>query len=79
MCLLAGLADRGIVGHSAGPRKDAALVRAAFATLEFPISDIEVFHTDRGSEFDNATSRWRTSRKQGFAGRKGPQAPLPVF
>ena len=23
--------------------------------------------------------RWRTSRKQGFAGRKGPQAPLPVF
>lgn len=46
--------NREIVGHSAGPRKDAALVRAAFATLEFPISDIEVFHTDRGSEFDNA-------------------------
>ena len=26
-----------------------------------------------------STSRRRTSRKQGFAGRKGPQAPLPVF
>ena len=54
VCLLVDLGNREIVGHSAGPRKDAALVRAAFATLEFPISDIEVFHTDRGSEFDNA-------------------------
>lgn len=54
VCLLVDLSNREIVGHSAGPRKDAALVRAAFATLEFPISDIEVFHTDRGSEFDNA-------------------------
>ena len=35
-------------------RQDADLVRAAFATLEFPISDIEVLRTDRGSEFDNA-------------------------
>ncbi len=54
VCLLVDLSNREIVGHSAGPRKDAALVRAAFATLEFPISDIEVFHTGRGSEFDNA-------------------------
>ena len=54
VCLLVDPSNREIVGHSAGPRKDAALVRAAFATLEFPISDIEVFHTDRGSEFDNA-------------------------
>ena len=35
-------------------RKDARLVRSAFATLSFPISDIEVFHMDRGSESDNA-------------------------
>ena len=34
--------------------KDADLVRAAFATVEFPLSDIQIFHTDRGSEFDNA-------------------------
>ena len=40
--------------RAAGPRKDARLVKSAFATLSFPISDIEVFHTDRGSEFDNA-------------------------
>ena len=54
VCLLVDLANREIVGHSAGPRKDADLVRAAFATVEFPLSDIRVFHTDRGSEFDNA-------------------------
>ena len=48
------MSNREIVGHSAGPRKDSALLRAAFAALEFPISDIEAFHTDRGSEFDNA-------------------------
>ena len=52
--LLVDLYNREIVGHSAGPRKDARLVKSAFATLSFPISDIEVFHTDRGSEFDNA-------------------------
>lgn len=54
VCLLVDLYNREIVGHSAGPRKDARLVKSAFATLSFPISDIEVFRTDRGSEFDNA-------------------------
>ena len=53
VCLLVDLYNREIVGHSCGPRKDAELVMAAFATLRFPISDIGVFHTDRGSEFDN--------------------------
>lgn len=54
VCLLVDPCNREIVGHSAGPRKDAWLVKSAFATLSFPISDIEVFHTDRGSEFDDA-------------------------
>ena len=54
VCLLVDLYNREIVGCSAGSSKGAKLVKAAFATLEFPISDIEVFHTDRGSEFDNA-------------------------
>lgn len=54
VCLLVDLYNREIVGHSAGPRKDARPVKSAFATPSFPISDIEVFHTDRGSEFDNA-------------------------
>ena len=54
VCLLVDPCNREIVGHSAGPRKDARPVKSAFAALSFPISDIEVFHTDRGSEFDNA-------------------------
>ena len=36
VCLLVDLYNREIVGHSAGPRKDADLVRAAFATAEPP-------------------------------------------
>ena len=53
MCLLVGLADRGIAGHSAGRARDTGLVLAAFATLDFPLTDVQVFRTDRGSEFDN--------------------------
>ena len=53
MCLPAGLADRGIVGHSVGRTRDAGLVLGAFATLDFPPADVQVFHTDRGGEFDD--------------------------
>lgn len=53
MCLLAGLANRGIAGHSAGRTRDASLVLSAFATPDFPLTDVQVFHTDRGGEFDN--------------------------
>ena len=53
VCLLAGLANRGIVGHSAGRTRDAGLVLGAFATLDFPLTDVQVFHTDRGGGFDN--------------------------
>ena len=54
VCLLAGLANRGITGHSAGTGRTADLVMAAFATLGFPLTEVEVFHTDRGGGFDNA-------------------------
>lgn len=53
VCLLIDLANRGIAGHSAGLARDANLVLGAFATLDFPLTDVQVFHTDRGSEFDN--------------------------
>lgn len=53
VCLLAGLANRGIAGHSVGRTRDASLVLGAFATLDFPLTDVQVFHTDRGGEFDN--------------------------
>ena len=35
-----------------GPR-DASLVLGAFATLDFPLTDVQVFHTDRGGGFDD--------------------------
>ena len=54
VCPLVDPCNREILGHSTGPRKGARPVKSAFATPSFPISDIEVFHTDRGSEFDNA-------------------------
>lgn len=54
VCLLIDLANRGIAGHSADTGRAADLVMAAFATLDFPLTEVEVFHTDRGSEFDNA-------------------------
>ena len=54
MCLLIDLANRGITGHSAGRARDASLVLGAFATLDFPLTEVEVFHTDRGGGFDNA-------------------------
>ena len=53
VCLLAGLADRGIAGHSAGRPRDAGLVLAAFAALDFPLTDVQVIHADRGGGFDD--------------------------
>nr|WP_232047842.1 IS3 family transposase [Bifidobacterium adolescentis] len=53
VCLLIDLANRSIAGHSADTGRTADLVMAAFATLDFPLTEVEVFHTDRGSEFDN--------------------------
>lgn len=54
VCLLIDLANRSIAGHSADTSRTADLVMAAFATLDFPLTEVEVFHTERGSEFDNA-------------------------
>ena len=53
VCLLAGLYNREIVGCSCGRRKDARLVKAAFSNVPFPLTEIEVFHSDRGPEFCN--------------------------
>ena len=53
VCLPVGLANRGIAGHSAGRTRDASLVLGAFATLDFPLTDVQVFHTDRGGGFDD--------------------------
>ena len=53
ICVLIDLFNREIIGHSAGPRKDAALIFRAFATVKDDLRQIQWFHTDRGSEFKN--------------------------
>jgi transposase InsO family protein len=54
-CLLLDLANREIVGHGALWHKDAALVKSTFASMDANLYDVDIFHTDRGSEFDNMT------------------------
>ncbi len=53
ICVLMDLFNREIIGHSAGPNKDAALISRAFATVQGDLRQIQWFHTDRGSEFKN--------------------------
>ena len=54
VCILLDLHNREIIGYSSGAHKDAALVQAAFAKVQVNLAQIQMFHTDRGSEFDNA-------------------------
>lgn len=53
VCLFVDLYSREIVGHAAGARKDACLVKLAFATLDFPLAIGGLPYGIRGSEFDN--------------------------
>jgi putative transposase len=53
ICVLVDLFNREIIGYSAGPQKDAALISRAFATVKGDLRQIQWFHTDRGSEFKN--------------------------
>lgn len=53
ICVLVDLYNREIIGHSAGPKKSAALVQRAFASVKYNLNRLELFHTDRGSEFKN--------------------------
>ena len=53
ICILLDLYNREIIGYSSGAHKNAELVRSAFARVKVNLSQIQMFHTDRGSEFDN--------------------------
>ena len=54
ICILVDLFNREIIGYSAGKKKDAQLVRKAFSKINANLKSIQVFHTDRGSEFKNS-------------------------
>ena len=53
ICVLIDLFNREIIGYSAGRNKDAALVIQAFSKVSTDLSNIKIFHTDRGNEFKN--------------------------
>ena len=53
VCVLIDLFNREIIGHSCGQAKDANLVYQAFARVKANLYNIQLFHTDRGSEFKN--------------------------
>jgi len=54
VCILLDLHNREIIGYSSGAHKDACLVQAAFAKVRVNLAQIQMFHTDRGKEFDNS-------------------------
>ena len=49
ICVLVDLFNREIIGCSTGARKDASLVCKAFAGVSESLSQIQIFHTDRGN------------------------------
>lgn len=53
ICLLLDLGAREIIGFSSGGRKDAVLIRKAFSTVKTNLLEMQMFHTDQGSEYDN--------------------------
>ncbi|WP_427448956.1 IS3 family transposase [Pedobacter suwonensis] len=53
VCLFVDLFNREIIGYSAGPNKTADLVYKALASMKGNLHTIQMFHTDRGKEFDN--------------------------
>ncbi len=53
ICALLDLYNREIIGFSVGRYKDAGLVYDAFMRVRVPLNRIRIFHTDRGSEFNN--------------------------
>jgi len=53
VCLILDLFNREIIGYSASSHKDATLVSKAFQSIKYDLDIVEVFHSDRGLEFDN--------------------------
>jgi len=52
-CTLLDLHNKEVIGYSVGENKDAELVYQAFLSCKYPLSEIEIFHTNRGNEFKN--------------------------
>ena len=53
ICLMLDLYNREIVGYAAGKNKNAKLVEKALYSIKYDLRKIDLFHSDRGSEFKN--------------------------
>lgn len=53
ICLLIDLFNREIIGYSVDTKKDTSLVHQAFMQSNRCLKDIQIFHSDRGNEFNN--------------------------
>ncbi|WP_342580630.1 IS3 family transposase [Ureibacillus sp. FSL W7-1570] len=53
VCLFVDLFNREIVGTSVGLNKDTNLVYKALSSIQGNLMNVQLFHTDRGSEFNN--------------------------
>lgn len=50
LCVFIDFFNRAIIGYSSHPNKDAALVKTAFSSVQTNLSQIKIFHTNRGNE-----------------------------
>ena len=53
ICTIIDLYNREIIGFSVGKNKSFDLVLQAFNNINRPLSKVNIFHSDRGSEFKN--------------------------
>ena len=53
LCPLQDLFNREIIGWSIGAKKNGELVKQAFLMSNYNLKNIQMFHSDRGSEFKN--------------------------
>ncbi|MCO6545919.1 MAG: IS3 family transposase [Gilliamella sp.] len=53
LCVLVNLSDRQIAGYHVGQHKTAELVMSALSQIKQPLSKLDLFHSNRGKEFDN--------------------------
>lgn len=52
VCILIDLANREIIGCSAGSNKDANLIEKTLLRCRYSLKYIKVFHSDRGREYN---------------------------
>lgn len=53
VCLIIDLFNREIIGYSTSKHKDASAVEKAIKSIKYDLNKINIFHSDRGSEFKN--------------------------